>query len=86
MIVVVSDGLKLPVEFGQFDVVVHCRLVDFHNFDATSKNGFLDESRFFFHAGFRECRFKAYVFFICQLDAVTMYGRICFGLSSHFFP
>lgn len=48
LIVVVSDGLKLPVEFGQFDVVVHCRLVDFHNFNATSKMDFLMNPAFSF--------------------------------------
>ena len=43
--------------------------------------------RFFFHAGFSQNAASKRTFSsFVKLDAVTMYGRICFGLSSHFFP
>lgn len=43
LVVIVADALELVVEIGQADVVVHRRLVDFHDLDFVSEKHGLDK-------------------------------------------
>ena len=73
------------MEFREPDVIVHCRLVDFHYPEGAPEKGFLDKERAVFGLGFRQQSFKTAVFLGVQTETVLVIRRITLGFSSRSF-
>ena len=82
MVVVVADSLELFVEFCQPDVIVHRRLVYFHDLYLSREDGFLDEQREVAGSRIRQQLFKSCVLLGVQAETVLAVRQITLGLSA----
>lgn len=82
LVVVIADGLELPIELCQPDVVVERRFVYFHDLDfALEKHG-LDKLRITIQPQLLEHLSEPEVLVAGKFYTVAMYGRVLFGLAA----
>lgn len=82
LVVVVADGLELPVEVRQSDVVVERRFVDLHDLDFALEQYGFDKLRVTIQSRLLEHLPEAEVLVAGKFDAVAVHGRVLFGLAT----
>ena len=82
LVVIVADGLELPVKLCQPDVVVERCFVDFHDLDFALEKYSLDKLRVAIQFRFLEFLSKQSVFVIIEIYHVAMLYRIGLRLAA----